>query len=230
MRPLFSILILFTFSLQGFSQKYLLEQDVNKDTIVPKVGPKRKFDIANYSGYGWAAGPYTNTPPSKIQNLNSWQFREGVWGRMKLAKWYALGAYVEYARDGYRMKSPIISDTVNNLKTLWTKQVNNNAVIGIFNRFSLKNEKLFLDIGGYYAFDCLPRVITKVKPANGDYQYKRTIYNQPSFMNRNHYGIDVRFTYGLLGLYGRYRITSLYKNQDYDLPKLMIGLVVDYRD
>jgi hypothetical protein len=49
-------------------------------------------------------------------------------------------------------------------------------------------------------------------------------------MNRIHYGIDLRFTYGLLGLYGRYRITSLYKNQDYDLPKLMIGLVVDYRD
>ncbi|MFM9944683.1 MAG: hypothetical protein ACKVQB_05565 [Bacteroidia bacterium] len=230
MRLLFSILVLFIFSIDGFSQKYLLDEDVNKDTIIPNIGFKRKFQLANYSGFAWAAGPHLGTPPSSIDYLKSWQFREGFWGRIKLNKWYALGSYIEYARDGYNMKSPLIVDTFNNSKTLWTKQVNNNAVLGFFNRVYLKKDKIYLDIGGYYAFDFLPRILTKIKPANGDFQYKRTIYNRPSFMNRSHYGIDIRLNYGALGIYGRYRITGLYKNTDYDLPKMMIGIVIDYKD
>lgn len=220
--------MLLAFSLEGLSQKYLLDEDVNKDTILPEVGYKRKFDITNYLGYGFVAGPYTNTPPSKIQSFDSWQFREGFWLRMKLNKWYALGTYLEYARDAYRLKTPIITDSVNNSKTVWTKQVNNNVVFGLFNRINFSHDKFFMDLGAYYAYDILPRVITKIEPANKAFQAKKTTYNRPYFMNRSNYGIDARLTYGSISLYGKYRITGLYKNEDYDLPKLMIGILVDY--
>ena len=76
----------------------------------------------------------------------------------------------------------------------------------------------------------MPRIITKIKPVNSDYQYKRTVYNRPSLMNRSNYGIDLRLSYGAISLYSRYRILSLYKNKDYDLPKVIIGVVIDYKD
>ena len=230
MRLQLLLLLIFTFSFEAFSQKYLLNEDVNKDTLIPKVGNKRKYDFSNYTGYGFAAGANTNKPPSNISYINSWQFREGIWGRIKLNKWYALGGYTEYARDEYRMKSPLITDTINTLKTLWTKQVNNNLVLGIFNRFNVKGDKFYMDLGAYYAFDCMPRIITKIKPVNSEYQYKRTVYNRPSIMNRSNYGIDLRLTYGVISIYSRYRITSLYKDKENDLPKVTIGLVIDYKD
>ena len=230
MRLQLFLLLFFTFSVETFSQKYLLKEDVNKDTLIPKVGNKRKYDFANYTGYGFAAGAHTNKPPSNISYLNSWQFRQGIWSRVKVNKWYALGSYFEYARDEYRMKSPLIKDSLNTLKTLWTKQVNNNLVLGIFNRINIKSDKFFIDLGGYYAFDCMSRIITKIKPVNSDYQYKRTVYNRPSIMNRSNYGVDLRLSYGAISLYSRYRISSLYKNKDYDLPKVIIGVVIDYKD
>ena len=230
MRLQLFLLLFFTFSVETFSQKYLLKEDVNKDTLIPKVGHKRKYDFANYTGYGIASGGHTNGPPSSISYLNSWQFRQGIWSRVKVNKWYALGSYFEYARDEYRMKSPLIKDSLNTLKTLWTKQVNNNLVLGIFNSINIKSDKFFFDLGGYYAFDCMSRIITKIKPVNSDYQYKRTVYNRPSIMNRSNYGVDLRLSYGAISLYSRYRILSLYKNKDYDLPKVIIGVVIDYKD
>ncbi len=230
MRLQLFLLVFFTFSVETFSQKYLLKEDVNKDTIIPKVGLKRKYDFANYTGFGFAAGANTNKPPSNISYFNSWQFRQGIWGRIKLTKHYALGSYIEYARDAYRMESQLIPDTINTMNTILTKQINNNLVYGIFNRFNIKGDKFYMDLGGYYALDCMPRIITKIKPATNDYQYKRTIYNQPTIMNRSNYGIDLRLTYGVISLYSRYRITSLYKNKNYDLPKMIIGIVIDYKD
>jgi len=230
MKLLITLIFIFSLLFEGYSQKYLLEQDVTKDTSIPKFGFNRKFEGANYLGYAMAVGGYTNSPPSKINNLNSWQFRVGLWGRIKLTKWYALGGYVEYARDEYRIKTPLIKDSLNNLKTLWTKQVNNNLVLGIYNRLSFNGDKILFDFGAYYAFDCLPRIITKVKPINGDYNYKRTIYNRPSIMNRSNYGIDIRFTYKSIAFYSRYRITNLYKDKNYDVPKYMFGLAVDLKD
>lgn len=217
-------------SFDGFSQKYLLEQDVNADTLIPKFGYNRKFYAVSYSGYGLTCGPSINIPPSSIYYSKSWQFREGIWGRMKLNKWYALGAYFEYARDAYRLTTPLITDTVDVLKTVWTKQVNNNLALGIFNRISLNSDKVFLDLGVYYAYDCLPRILSKTESKSNAFLYKKTSYTNPIFMERNHYGIDLRLTYKAIGVYGRYRISGLYKNQLYDLPKLMIGLVVDYEN
>ncbi len=230
MRIQLGVLCVVLLTLSGFSQTYLLEQNVNNDTLIPKFGFKRKYDLATYSGFGLAAGPSLYNPPSKIVYSKSWQFRQGIWGRMKLNKWYAIGAYLEYARDAYRLTEPLIIDSADFLKTIWTKQVNNNIVLGIFNRISLNSDQSFFDLGVYYAYDCMPRLLSKTEPKSTAFQYKKTSYSHPMFMNRNHYGIDFRYTYKAVGIYGRYRLSGLYRNQIYDLPKLMIGLVVDYKD
>jgi hypothetical protein len=223
------IILCITISTQAISQKYLLNEDVNKDTIIPDFGYKRKFDIGNYFSYGLPIGKNINLPPSDIDRINSWQFREGIWGRMKLTNWYAIGAYIEYSRDEYRMKSPLFQDTFNNKKTVWTKQINNNLVVGIFNRINIYDEKFYFDFGAYYAYDILPRVISKIESKNGDFKFKKTIYNRPSIMNISNFGLDARLTYKTFALYGRYRLTGLYKNTDNDIAKLMVGILFDFK-
>ena len=221
-----------TFLVEGFSQKYLLEQDVNKDTLIPKVGLNRKFHYSTYTGLGFIVGPYTNAPPSKINYGNSWQFRSGTWYRLKLSRYYAIGGYIEYARDAYILKSSIFNDSVPNSKVKWHKQVNNNYALGLFNRIIINGDKVFLDIGGYYAYDVYPRIKSKFETKDVIFGRKRTTitHTAPPIMNRHHYGLDARFSKGHLGLYAKYRISGLYKNKNYDLPKLVIGVLIDLKD
>lgn len=230
MKKILLIIILATLSQSAYTQKYLMIEDVNQDTIIPKVGFKRKYDLAMYLGFGSMAGSAVSNPPSEIHYLNSWQFREGVWFRRKFNNFYAIGAYIEYARDCYRMKTPFAFDSADINYTKWTKQVNNNFTAGIFNRINIKSSRFFVDLGGYYSVDILPRIITMVKPKNAGYSYKKITYNSPDLMNRFNYGLDCRMTYGTFSLYGKYRLSGLYKNESYDLPKIIIGVLADLRD
>ena len=229
MKKITLIFLLHLFALSAFSQTYLIEEDVNKDTIIPKVGFKRKYDLAMYIGIGTMAGSSVNNPPSDIYFGNSWQFREGVWFRRKINNFYAIGAYIEYARESYRMKQPFAFDSADIQYTKWTKQVNNNISAGIFNRINLKSSRFFIDLGAYYSVDVLPRILTKVKPKNAGYELKKITYNKPDIMNRLNYGLDCKVTYGSFALYGKYRLSGLYKNENYDLPKIIIGVMADLR-
>jgi len=230
MKKIILILIAFFITLSAFSQKYLMIEDVNKDTIIPKIGFKRKYDIAMYIGLGSMIGSSVNSPPSEIHYVNSWQFREGVWFRRKINNVYAIGAYVEYTRDCYRLKTPFAFDSADVKDTKWTKQINNNFSAGVFNRINIKNSRFFVDLGAYYALDVLPRIITLVKPNNAEFETKKINYNKPVIMNRLNYGLDCRITFGSFALYGKYRISGLYKNENFDLPKLMIGMIADLKD
>lgn len=217
-------------SIPSFSQKYLLDQDVNADTVIPKTGIRRKFDAANYFGFGYMAGGKVENAPSAIQYKNSYNIRDGVWGRMKLNRWYAVGAYLEYSRDEYRLKTPIMGDTAGKTTTKWTKQINNNIIAGLFNRINLNGENVSLDLGAYYSVDVLPRVITRVREYPATYSYRKTIYSVPNFMARTGFGFDAKLNYSEVAIYGRYRYSSVYKGKTYDLPKFTFGIMVNLRD
>ncbi len=228
MRLFYTTILAFCLFDGVLAQKYLLDEDVMSDTLSPSTGFRRKYHFASYVGTGYAMGLHKLNPPSTISYFNSVQFRTGIWWRMKLNKFYGFGSYIEYSRDEYRLQKPLYSDTFNTTKTIWTKQIHNNIAMGVFNRLHFKNDRLFIDLGAYYTFDCLPRIITKIKPKNQDYQYRKTIYNVPDLMNRHNFGLDFRLTFGKYSAYSRYRLTGLYKNQNYDLPKVMFGLVLDF--
>ena len=216
--------------LNGYPQKYLINEDVNNDTIIPTHGYARKYDISNYAGYGFVTGSSSNDPPYVISYGKSWQFREGFWGRVKLNNWYAIGSYLEYSRDAYRLRKPVFNDSSSGSEFIWTKQVNNNITLGIFNRFMLNGNNILLDLGANGSFDIMPRIIEKIRPADPDYSSRRTIYNNPKIMNRFNYGLDIRLTYGSVALYAKYRLSGLYSYQRYDLPKGVIGIVVDFKE
>jgi len=225
---LFALLFLISsLSTELSAQKYLLSEDVNNDTLIPKFGFKRKYDMSNYFGLGFMAGGSQNNPPSEIHYGRSINLRAGFWGRMKLNNWYALGFYTEFSKDRYHLKTPFYSDSLSQSQTAWTKQNNNNLVVGIFNRININSDNLFLDLGAYYAYDFMPRIITKVKPENANFHTRKNIYNRPDIMNRSNYGLDIRITWGSFALYSRYRISGLYKNQSYDLPKMVFGIIID---
>jgi hypothetical protein len=210
----------------NYAQKYLLEKDVNQDTITPEFGRHRKFEFTAYLGFALAAGNSVNKPPSPISYSKSLQFREGISFRVKLSKRFALGTFVEYSHENYRLTNPIYGDSSNFSVTKWTKQIHNNLLFGVFGRLNLKQNRTYLDLGTYYSFDASPRIQTMVRPLNAPYDYTKTTYFKPNILNRNNYGLEARLIFAQLGVYGRYRVTSLYNSKNYDLPKWMVGMLV----
>lgn len=223
------LLIISLFAFEARSQTYLLEQDVNNDTLAPVFGPQRKFEMATYIGLGWMAGKGGYSALDDIHYGRSWQYREGIWLRRKINRHYAVGTYLEYSRESFRLKNHTAPDVRDSIDTKWTKQVNNQIAVGVFNRIYFKSHRLFLDLGAFGGFDVLPRLITEVKPAGAGYEYKKVVYNRPDNMNRLHYGLDARFTFSSVAVYGKYRLSEIYKNTPYDLPKWIMGLVVDLK-
>ena len=217
-------------SLYGYGQKYLIEEDVNKDTLIPKLGFQRNIDIAGYIGYGIIQGSSVNGPPSGIRYGLSYQINEGFWVRKKITQKYSVGAFMEFSRESFRLLKPIIGDSFDRANTVISRQINNNLAFGLFNRMILTSNRFFVDAGIYYTYDVKPRLQTVVKPRDQDYSQKKVTYNKPSFMNRHNLGINFKITFSSVSIYGRYRITNLYKNENYDLPKWICGVSVDFRD
>ncbi len=230
MRSFIIILILFLNNFSGYSQKYLLEQDVNQDTIIPDFGFQRKYDGAFYIAYGFMNGPNINRPPSGIKYWLSGQIKEGFWLRRKITESYSLGVFLEYSRDNYRLNKPIIGDSFDRANTTLVRQINNNLSVGVFNRFLIKSRRLFFDAGVYYSFDMLPKIQNIIKPNDAEYTQKKVSYTKPSIMNRHNVGLDFKLTYNILSFYSRFRITSLYKKEKYDLPKWVLGISFDIKE
>ena len=230
MKKLLLILILATNSFLGLGQKYLLEQDVNQDTIIPEFGFQRKYDGAFYFAFGYMVGENVNKPPTGIKYWYSWQIKEGFWVRRKINKRYSLGAFMEYSRDNYRLNKPILGDSFDMANTTLTRQINNNITIGLFNRFVLNSRRLFFDAGAFYSFDVLPKIQNIIKPVDAEYKQKKVSYTKPTILNRHNFGLDFKLTYNTFSLYSRYRISSLYRKEKFDLPKWIIGISVDIKE
>jgi len=226
MRIKLIVFLTFVFSNSVFAQKYLLEKDVNQDTIAPDFGPHRKYEFNLYLGFAWAAGTSLNKPPSEISYSKSLQYREGVSFRMKLSKRFAIGSFLEFSHETFQLTNPIFGDSVNFPFTKWTKQLHNNILFGVFSRFNLRHDKTYLDIGTYYSYDILPRIQTMVRPLNAPFDYIKTTYHKPAMINRNNYGLEAKLFFSKIGIYGRYRASGLYNSRNYDLPKWMIGMLV----
>lgn len=211
------------------AQKYLMDVDVNEDSIPPKYGYKRKINYAAYLGFGFPIGNSTDKPPSEIKYGYSYNFCYGIWFRYKVSKFYSLGSSIEYNREEYNLKKSIISDSNQNFKIKTTKQISNNAALSVFNRFNFSEDYFYIETGVFCAYDVYPKIITKATSDN-DYRVVKSTYLSPKIINRFNYGVDFKITYDFVSFYTRYRISGLYKDKNYDLPKLSIGLLVNIGD
>ncbi|MCB9252722.1 MAG: hypothetical protein H6605_09670 [Flavobacteriales bacterium] len=230
MKFLFFITSFLLLGIRANGQIYLLEQDVNQDTIIPNVGFQRPIDVSAYIAFGFMAGPSDKDALSGIKYFNSYNFREGLWVRKKMNSFYSIGMYYEYDRQSFRLKEAIAGDSFERANTILSRHINNNITFGLFNRFNIVSNRLFADIGAYYAYDLFPRIQSVVRPENADYSRKKINYTNPKLLNRHNYGIDFKITYHILSIYARYRLSQLHKEQQGDLPHFILGLSIDIEE
>ncbi|NUM31254.1 MAG: outer membrane beta-barrel protein [Bacteroidetes bacterium] len=211
------------------AQKYLMEIDVNKDTIPSKIGNKRLLNYAVYLGYSMPLANSVNNPSSKIKYLLSYSLNYGFWFRYKMSKVYSIGSSIEYYRDEYNMKNPYMGDSLFNYKIKTTKQISNNAALSVFNRFNFLEDYFFVETALFCAYDFYPKITTKATP-DTEYKTIKTTYFAPDIINRFNYGATFKITYDFASVYARYRFSGLYKNKNYDLPKFSLGIMFDIKD
>ena len=204
--------------------------DVSKDSISSIFGNKRKYNGAIFMGLGFNAGKLTEKPPSDVKFIKSYNFRYGYWLRYKLSKYYSIGSSIEYYRQEFSLKKPIINDSFKNAKIKYVKQISNNGAISVFNRINFSEDYFFIDFGAFCSYDFYPKITTKSTSENDEYTFKKTIFVKPDIINKLNYGIDFKLNYDFIAIYMRYRISGLYINKTYDLPKYAIGISLDIKD
>ena len=146
--------LIFFLSFNLGAQEILLQQDVNKDTVVSKFGPNKTHHVILYTGIGFFVSP--SSKGSQINSYSSSDYRIGARYKLKLCSWEAIGFDAYYNTNNFNLKQSN-QKTIPN-KTLHDKEklVTNNVAVDFFNRinFGKRGNILgkYLDLGFYFSY------------------------------------------------------------------------------
>jgi hypothetical protein len=225
--------VMFIFSLRSLGQEILLEQDVNKDTIIPKRGPNYRHFNHVFIGYGLVAG--NGNAGAEIKTGLSRQFFFGSRYKLKINSFYAIGLDGTLGFSNFSLKQ-------NNTKILPNKSLHDKESMhftslstGFYNRFNFgkRGNSLgnYLDIGVYgeWLAGASHRYTDTYNYANNSFAKRTSIKNtRLQYVEPFQYGFNARFGLGRIMFFGQYRMTKLFKNsfQYPDLPKVIVGLQI----
>ena len=220
-------------SAPSFAQEILLEQDVNKDTIVPKRGPNYRHFTHAFVGYGLVAGNGVNG--GEIKAGLSRQFVFGARYKLKINSFYAIGFDGMMGFSAYVLKQ-------NNTKILPNKSLHDKESIHFtsfnscfYNRFNFgkRGNSLgnYLDIGVYgeWLAGASQRYTDSYNYVNGSFAKKTSVKNtQLQYVLPLQYGINARFGLGRFIFFGQYRLSKLFKDSfNYpELPNTIVGFQI----
>jgi len=215
--------------------------NVKKDRKKVEFGPGKTHYAYAYFNFMFATPPEEGTD-ADIFYGKSHSISYGVRYRLKLAKFFAVGAGVNYTyyawhfkqNDNKKIPTSIIYDKeklkINALET------------DVFFRFNFgKNKKSpvgnYIDIGGYgdRNFSTKRQFTNYINDGNttgySDYTGINTGLN---YMNDINYGAEFRAGYGSMLLFAKYRLSDMFtpefKNEisSTELPRLMIGFEIGF--
>ena len=216
------------------AQKVLLEQHVQKDSVLPSFGPNLKHFMYFDIGYGFVAG--NSSFGSEIDYGRSTSFLFGLRYKRKISNYYSLGFSLDYFNILYRLKqdsSKILPD-----KNLHNKEIlkTNNFSLEFYNRINFDKRGNFMgkyiDLGFYgnlpfssshqYSDD-------KIKPNAGK---TKVINTELKYLSTLNYGLSGRIGFNRLVFYATYRLSDIFKKSvgnEYvvrfnELPRGLVGI------
>ena len=226
------LLCLLVLSVQGYAQSILLEQDVNKDTIVKTFGPNLKNFSHFYYGFGALSSPVEGKG-LELNYLLSNEFSLGLRYKRKVNNVYSFGGDLNCAIQSYNI-------TQNNQKTfpdgiVHKKQrlVTRNFGLEFYNRlnFGKRGNYIgnFIDVLAFGQWDFFPTTVTfdTFKTENGILAGKtKQIQSKLSYINPINYGIGARIGFNKFVFYGSYRLSNMFYNSFHfpEVPRLIVGL------
>lgn len=168
-------------------------------------------------------------------------FTIGVGYKGNVSKWYALGGSIAYTYNSYRIKENPNIRYFHSIPEIKEKVKVNMLSMDIYQRFRLFPGELlgfgcYIDMGVYggWNFANYHISVLKADQKNELVIRRKSKIKGDSFIPPLQWGVNVRFGYGLLAVYGRYRISDLFIAHDldpyndmlnvYDFPALEVGL------
>ncbi|PCJ88718.1 MAG: hypothetical protein COA57_03185 [Flavobacteriales bacterium] len=243
MKQLIIIFLVFSFqflTLHSFAQTVLLEQDVNADTIPAIEGPNMKNYNHWYMSYGFVLGNSEGDGGDVLMGISG-EYLFGLRYKRKINNNLAIGLGLHYGWVNYFVQQDSSKTFPNSEQHKTERLVYNN--IGAEGYFRINYGKRgnhignFFDLGAYGEWGYLINHITKDKhdPAQvgaGMVQVKRS---RLQYVNRVNYGAMMRVGFNRYVLYGKYRLSNLFK-EDYptsenslnypEFPRIVAGIEI----
>lgn len=190
-----------------------------------KYGPNAGYYFQPFIAKSFVAEGSPNN--YNLNYFGSGSFAIGFRYKQNVTKWFALGLNLDYTKTKTGLKN--FSDFVNDNQSILKKHkesfVIKNFNLEFYERIRLvpagmTGLGLFWDCGVYGSY------ITK---STFDLYYKtETVIAESSeklSLNDNlQYGVISRFGYGLVSIYGKYRLSDLILDNQYLIPRLEVGL------
>lgn len=233
------ILSIFLFAgIISFSQKVLLEQTVANDTLEDKWGQNLRHFSHLYFGFGFAASGAEKGAEVKYGNSANFDF--GYRYKFKVCNYYALGADLSFSSYMYRLKQDSVSKILPDAEEHDKERIDIGALkLEIYQRFNFgrrgNHVGNYLDVGAYGSYFLYTRHYTMDKKPFADLKKREVTETGLEYMENMEYGISARMGHGRWVLFGRYRLSDLFKTSKFynnnlkypELPSLQIGIEVD---
>lgn len=237
-------IILSIFLLVGivsFSQRVLLEQTVANDTIEDNWGQNLRHFGHLYFGFGFAASPAEEGAEVKYGNSANFDF--GYRYKYKICNLYSIGADLSLTSYMYRLKRDedtkiLPGEMEHNKERIDTWGVK----LEIYERFNFGKRGNhignFIDLGVYGSYFMYTRHYTMDKNPDDYPGLKKREVTETGldYMENMEYGVSARVGHGNWVLFGRYRLSDLFKTPDIpadkfpELPALQVGVEINIFD
>jgi hypothetical protein len=237
------LLSIFLFSgIISYSQRVLLEETVDSDTIEAKWGQNLRHFGHLYMGLGFAASGAEKG--AEVMYGNSGNFDFGYRYKFKVCNYYALGADLSYTTHWYRLKqdedTKILPDSVEHDKERFDIGAFRLEIYQRFN-FGKRGNHIgnYIDIGAYGSYFMYTRHYTMDKDPDWmipEVKKLEETETGPEYMENMEYGVSVRAGNGRWVVFGKYRLSDLFKTTNNypekypELPALQIGFEVGLFD
>ncbi len=225
------IIILITVATQAFPQRYLLFENVDKELEERNTnyGPNKRHFIYPYLMGGQILGNSNDSLP--VNYLQSGSFGVGFKYKHKLTSWWSHGVELAYHYQDFGIAQKEIKSFPDTLEYKKEKLKQHQLAGTYFWRFRLGRAGnylgKYLDIGafGAWTFAGNHMYITDENVQNG--KEMKVKVKQPDYMEPIEYGVMARIGVPRVSLYGKYRLSTLIKDQNgksWELPAVTVGM------
>lgn len=220
------VIILLALTSRAGGQNIILEQDVNQDTVVSKVGKNRSKYTGSFISAGAIIGNTEGDTTRMLRTGMSAAFSFGNYYKLKVNNTYSVLFSGRYRSSRYDFK------TAGREK--YNRIIVNEFMFEFANRFNYGKRGdyigryLELGISADYAFNSKSKVKASPSDSSALYKYQKVQLTNLSYVEKLNYSAHARLGFNKLVFFADYRLSDMINEKAiFGLPPLNVGLRFD---